>query len=185
MVEFDHDNYHRRSIRLRGYDYSQAGAYFVTMCTQDRACLFGAVEDGEVQLNQAGQTVSRWWDELNRRFTNVRTDASVIMPNHVHGIIVIEFSGGVAAPTDDNPAILGDVVQWFKTMSTNEYIRGVTRHDWPPFPGKLWQRNYYERIIRDEGELTALRQYILTNPLKWQLDRQNPFAVSTQKDHRP
>jgi REP element-mobilizing transposase RayT len=183
----------RRSIRLCGYDYSREGAYFVTICTQDRANRFGAVADGTMQLNDAGQMVARWWDELNRAYLGVETDAFVAMPDHIHGIVVLVGADQCVCPTDmadqrvcpdDNAlgehvgsplpdstqrgparrATLPRVVQWFKTMTTNEYIRGVKQHRWPSFDGRLWQRNYHEHIIRDDDEMARIRRYIMNNP---------------------
>ena len=88
-MNYDPDKHHRRSIRMRGYDYSQEGVYFVTVCTQDRQCLFGEVVDGEIRLNDAGRIIERWWFELNHKFSTVETDKFVIMPNHFHGVVVI------------------------------------------------------------------------------------------------
>nr|WP_290668227.1 transposase [Ardenticatena sp.] len=187
-MPYDPEKHHRRSIRLKGYDYAQPGAYFVTICTQHRACLFGAVVGGEMRVNDAGRMVQRWWDELNRKFPTVQTDAFVVMPNHIHGIIIIH-------PADTHPndtrdahagkrgvhrgayigAPLPKIVQWFKTMTTNEYIRHVKNDGWPPFHKRLWQRNYYEHIIRNEQSLNRIRRYIVENPLRWYLDRENPI----------
>lgn len=88
-MRYDPERHHRRSIRLKGYDYAQAGAYFVTTVTHDRACLFGEVVNAQMRPNDAGRMVERWWQELNRKFPTVRTGAFVVMPNHIHGIIVI------------------------------------------------------------------------------------------------
>ena len=179
--------HHRRSIRLKGYDYSWPGAYFITICTQDRQCLFGKVVGGEMWLNHAGAMAERWWQELNRKFRHIQTDVHIVMPNHVHGIIVIQSVGAdlrvcpymkgahIGAP-------LPEIVQWFKTMTTNEYIRRVKNDGWPPFPGRLWQRNYYEHVIRDDQSLYRIRNYILENPLLWHLDRENPSAVGDDPD---
>jgi putative transposase len=201
-MPYDPNKHHRRSIRLQGYDYSQAGAYFVTMCTQNRELLF--VADEVVDM------IQRWWNKLPEKFPGVETDAFVIMPNHSHGIIVTvgvnprvdpgqtreygQTHGSAPtnpaptnpaptnpaptnpAPTNDAPT-LGTIIQWFKTMTTNEYIRGVKELNWPPFPGKLWQRNYYEHIIRNDRELNAIRQYIIDNPAKWEQDRDNPIHI--------
>jgi hypothetical protein len=100
-MTYDPDKHHRRSIRLRGYDYKRAGAYFVTICAQDRQYLFGQVEDGTMRMNEAGWMVERWWHELERKFPGIETDAFVVMPNHMHGIIVI---------TDANMRDAGNVI---------------------------------------------------------------------------
>ena len=184
----------RRSIRLKGYDYSSAGAYFVTVCTKDRRCLFGEVVDGQMMLDEAGKMVAKWYCKLSEKFADIECDEHVVMPNHIHAIVqnVGESVGAdlrvcpgadqrgvtndqgehIGSPLRGSP--LPEVVQWFKTMTTNEYIRNVKQHDWSPFPGKLWQRNYYERIIRDEDELNRIREYIIDNPAKWAEDEDNP-----------
>jgi len=180
-------NKHRRSIRLRGYDYSQAGAYFVTVCAQNREFLFGDIVDGEMQLNGAGRMVEQWWAELNNKSPLIETDEYVIMPNHFHGIIILvgadlrvrPHSGGLRVRPHSGAhagAPLPTIIQWFKTMTTNEYIRGVKTSGWAPFPGKLWQRNYYEHIIRNDDELTRIREYIVNNPAQWEMDRENPMV---------
>lgn len=181
-MKYDPHESHRRSIRLRDYDYTQAGAYFVTICTQGRVCLFGAVVDGEMELNDAGRMVGRWWGELMTKFPSVALDDCVVMPNHVHGIVIIVGADLGVCP--DTPvaeakgahtgAPLPRIVQWFKTMTTNEYIRGVKQRGWAPFHGRLWQRNYYEHVIRSEDGLDRIRQYILDNPAKWPEDSDNP-----------
>lgn len=154
-MKYDPETHDRRSLRLKRYDYEQAGAYFVTICAQGRACLFGVVADGEMQLNDAGKMVERWWFELNQKFPAVETDEFVIMPNHLHGIIVITDTI-VGADLRDGPegahtgAPLPTVIQWFKTITTNEYIRAVKTASWPSFNRRLWQRNYYEHVIRDD-----------------------------------
>jgi putative transposase len=177
--------HNRRSIRLKGYDYTQAGAYFATICTQNRACLFGDVVDGVMRLNGAGRMVAVEWALLPKRFPNVQLDAMVVMPNHLHGIIVITDpavvgAGLVPAPTAPHRATtrvsptVGDVVGAFKSRVTVEYTRGVKTSGWLPFSGRLWQRNYYEHIIRNEESLNRIRQYIANNPLRWELDIENP-----------
>ena len=302
-MPYDPTRHHRRSIRLKGYDYSQAGAYFITICTQDRACLFGKVVNGEMRLNDAGRMVLAEWNMLPERFPHVVLDAFVVMPNHVHGIVVITNpatddtattaptivgtglvpvpnagtmgavpnagamgaapnagtmgaapnagtmgaapnagtmgaapnagtmgavpnagtmgaapnDGMMGAVPDDGATIVGtglvpvpddgattrvaptaativgtdlvpvpddgattrvaptvgDIVGAFKSRVTVEYIRGVKTSGWPPFRGRLWQRNYYEHIIRNERALNAIRQYIIENPRRWQMDREN------------
>ncbi|MGI6638719.1 MAG: transposase [Desulfobulbus sp.] len=190
-MKYDSRIHHRRSIRLRGYDYSQAGAYFVTVCTRNRECLFGEIINGEMQLNDAGRMVRHWYRGLERKFSDIECDTFVCMPNHVHFIVVNVGADLRVRPDIDagNQQVehieqgehigspLQRVVQWFKTMSTNEYIRCVKQCGWPPFPGKLWQRNYYEHIIRNDENLNHIRQYIIDNPVKWNVDRDNPEVV--------
>ncbi len=176
---YDPDKHHRRSLRLRGYDYSQPGAYFVTISVQDRACLLGRIFGEEMICNVAGKMVARWWAEIGNKFPGVETDEFIVMPNHFHGIVVLVEPDHVGADLRVRPgggahtgAPLHTVVQWFKTMTTNEYIRGVKQSGWMPFRGKLWQRNYYEHIIRNEIEWDLVRNYIINNPMNWNNDRE-------------
>ncbi|GAB6110558.1 transposase [Desulfomicrobium salsuginis] len=193
----------RRSIRLPNYDYSRPGAYFVTICVQGRSCLFGDVVGGEMRLNDAGVMLNRWYNELMRKFDDIACDAWGCMPNHVHfivmntgpvgadlrvrpalntrpdmdGYVVSQKMGEhVGSPKTGEHVVspLRRVVQWFKTMSSNEYIRGVKQHGWPRFFGRLWQRNYWEHIVRDEPELNRIREYIASNPVRWEMDRLHP-----------
>jgi len=179
------DIHHRCSFRLKGYDYSQAGAYSVTICTQNRECLFGEIVDKEMILNNPGRMVEKWYRELENKFADIVCDQCAIMPNHIY--FVIQTGVGtdlrVRPDTDTDEQTSGGehigsplhtVIQWFKTMTTNEYIRGVKQNGWSTFPGKLWQRNYYEHIVRNENELNRIREYIMNNPLQWELDRENP-----------
>ena len=212
-MRYNPDVRHRRSIRLKGYDYATAGAYFLTVCIQGRECLLGGISGGKMVLNDAGAMVDEFWQKLTEKFPHSRLDQYSIMPNHFHGIIWI---GGAAprvhpagdgkGPVGADPRVRPDVgfitndktgdagqgghmgmgqggpmgpplrgiVQWFKTMTTNAYIRAVKNHAWPPFAGRLWQRNYYERIIRNADELHRARRYIENNPARWETDRENP-----------
>ncbi len=257
--------HHRRSIRLKGYDYAQAGFYFITICCQDRAWMFGKVISnlrgnkgtGEhvgspvpfrklepknlmklepknlmklepknlmkqepknfrkskmMQLNEAGKMIEKWYFELENKYPEIKCHTMIVMPNHFHCIIEIvgadlrvcpekervcpenervcpdnervcphnervcpdsidDFEGrddlGEHVGLDDHIGLpLHRVIQWFKTMTTNEYIRGVKNIGWKPFRGKLWQRNYYERIIRNEQSYQNVSKYIINNPSK-------------------
>ena len=208
-MTYDPKKHHRRSIRLSGYDYSQPGAYFVTIVAQGRQCLFGDVVDDEMRLNDAGQMVERWWLGLRSKYPHVIPDACVVMPNHFHGIVIltdgprddVQEGAHIGAPLQppathvgpgahvgaplQSPATRGganararasvpDIVQWFKTMTTNEYIRGVKRLGWTRFTGKLWQRNYYEHVIRDKDSLNNISHYIAHNAALWDDDDENP-----------
>src|SRR3970040_2944705 len=174
---------HRRSIRLQGYDYAQEGVYFVTVCTQNRVCLCGAVADGAMQLNNPGQIAKAAWDELPARFPSVRLDAFIVMPNHVHGIIMVgaQFiapSDGFGTATINQGAInraptLGEMVRAYKAVSTRLIRQAGT-------PDFAWQRNYYEHVIRDEESLNRIRQYILDNPERWEFDHENPAATAAE-----
>jgi putative transposase len=161
----------RRSIRLRGYDYAQPAAYFVTVCTRNHTCLFGHVVNGEMHLNEAGEMVRSVWDRLRGRFPSVEPDAFVVMPNHVHGIIAF-VGAGLALPEDKSAAssapTLADVVRAFKSLSAIQVNRRLMRS------GSLWLRNYYEHVVRNEQELTAIREYIQANPALWDDDENNP-----------
>lgn len=186
---YNPDIHHRRSIRLKGYDYSSGGAYFVTICTHGRECLFGRIVDDKMQLNDAGEMIEEWWAKLPGKFPDVVLDSAIVMPNHFHGIIVRVGADPCVCPAFSDPSAcpgpdlgqphgtaptLGDIMAWFKTMTTNAYIKGVKYSDWPPFSGRLWQRNYYERVIRNDNELFSIREYIMLNPSKWAEDEENP-----------
>jgi putative transposase len=166
-MKYDPDRHHRKSIRLKGYDYAQAGLYFITICTQHRQCLFGSVAKGEMVLNDAGEMVTQQWHDLTNRFNQVDLHEFIVMPNHCHGIIEIT----VGVPLVCTP--VGDIVGAFKSLTTNAYIKGVNEQSWEAFDGKLWQRNYYERIIRNKEAYVKISEYIRNNPLKWQKDIHN------------
>jgi putative transposase len=159
-MPYDPDKHHRRSIRLRGYDYSQAGAYFVTMCAQGREHRFATVRGAGLQLSAAGLMLDLWWHKLPDKFPTVALDTYVIMPDHLHGIVWLQ-------PSSTEATTLGTTIQWFKTMTTNAYIRGVRDATWPAFDRRLWQRDYYEHIVRDEAALERIRAYIAANPARW------------------
>ena len=180
MNKYDQDNHHRKSIRLKGYDYSSAGLYFITICCQNRKCLFGNIEDGIMILNDAGMMIEKWYWELENKFTDKKCREMVIMPNHFHCIIEnLPKSGNhVGAPLRGCPipvrgCPIGDVMDWFKTMTTNEYIRMVKQNILPRFDKRVWQRNYWEHIVRNENENLKISEYIKTNPFKWNDDKLN------------
>ena len=196
-MEYQSDRHHRRSIRLKGYDYSAAGAYFVTVCSQNRECLFGDVVDGKMRLNDVGHMVYKAWNDLSVKYSDIETDEFVVMPNHVHGIIVIVGAGPCACPgiharpesctaqpqTGQPQGVapttlsLPEIVHRFKSFTTAEYRNGVRLQHWPPFNSKLWQRNYYEHIIRSEEEMNRIREYTIENPIKWADDEDNPDTI--------
>ena len=173
--------YNRRSIRLKGYDYSQPGAYFITICTKDREPWFE-------KYPELKRIIEEQWHRLPDRFPNIKLDAFTIMPNHIHGIIFVGAPLAVArnvgvtfTVTQDmtNPApTLGDIVGAFKSLCVNRWLRYIKQtegdHKGRPYIGKFWQRNYYEHIIRNDDELNRIRKYIAENPLKWDLDAENP-----------
>jgi len=162
--------HHRKSIRLKNYDYASDGAYFMTICTQHKEYMLGNIIDGKMVLNSAGEMIKKWLCELENKFKNIELDECIIMPNHIHLIIfIIVRANPCVCPVD-----IPQIIQWLKTMTTNEYIRNVKQNNWKPFDQKLWQRNYYDRIIRNEKELAKIRKYIFENPSKWELDKNNP-----------
>ena len=210
--------HHRRSIRLKGYDYSQAGAYFITICCEHRICRFGKIENNEMILNELGNIAYNEWAKLAERFANFELDVFQIMPNHMHGIIVLKNMVGAGftpaqnegmvlgqsqvlgqpqgiaptgiAPTGSAPtgiaptgiaptgiapttvSTVGDIVGAYKSLVFNGCLEIYKSKN--ERMGKLWQRNYWERVIRNDIELGALREYIVNNPLQWHLDKLNP-----------
>jgi putative transposase len=238
-VQYDPQKHHRRTIRLQGYDYSAPGAYFITICTHQRECLFGEIVDGEMRSNELGQMVNACWQRLPFHFPNLTLDAFVVMPNHVHGILILTNPCRGAAlghnawhPTENlcpnatpipkqsppEPGVIfgqeqslsepgeqspsepgvafgqrqlhltkdglpnaaplpprlvagsvGSIVLNFKSVTTRSKNR-IRRSPGVP----LWQRNYYEHIIRGEKSLQYIRQYITNNPIAWQQDQLHP-----------
>ncbi len=175
-MTFRLDKHHRRSTRLPGYDYSQSGAYFVTVCTKNRECLFGEIEDGEMHLNDTGNIACQCWQDIPVYFPHVMCDRFIIMPNHIHGILFIDVSVGAKNfsplpgqhPRGTSKTI-GSVVRGFKIGVTKWMRRNTSVQN-------VWQRNYYEHVIRNESEWNRIRQYIADNPARWETDRENPDA---------
>jgi putative transposase len=195
-MAYDPKIHHRRSIRLRGYDYAQPGAYFITLCAQHHARLFGEISDGVMRLNRFGVIVREEWEKTSIIREEILLDEFVVMPDHMHGIVVIRDVGvyGVVGAdrvvgadgsppllfvredrlvlTDSRPPLyrmprtVGSLVAGFKSASTKRIniIRGT--------PGDpVWQRNYYEHIVRDEKDMVRIRKYIHNNPSAWNMDR--------------
>jgi len=186
-------NKHRHSIRLKKYDYSQSGLYFVTICTQNRENLFGNIvganHDSPVPkmvLNEFGKIVNKKINEL-KKYKNVDIDIYCVMPNHIHLILIIVGAGPCACPsrvrpnglgsTQGSTPTVGEYVKRLKTITTRIYIENVNNKNWPPFNKRLFQRNYYEHIIRNEIELNKIREYIINNPSMWDRDRNNPINI--------
>jgi putative transposase len=233
--------HHRRSIRLKGYDYSSPGYYFVTICAQNRLCLFGEIINDKMILNDAGKMIQNNWKSLSDQLSNIRLDEYVVMPNHFHAILQIVSRPMVFGPTVFGPIVgaplvgalhsgqpqgiaptnatvtcngqpqlhsgqpqgiaptniaimnapvitanagktLGEMVGAFQSMVTVEYIRGVKTNKWQSFDKKLWQRNYWEHIIRNEHELINIRRYIKNNPANWDQDKFNNHSASCIKE---
>ena len=186
----------RRSIRLPNYDYSSQGLYYVTICTQNRELYF--------DRNDIRQIIEQCWLKISEHFSNIKLDEWIVMPNHIHGIIVINSAGRrrgepLWSPVDKEPIYLsesknkhvyfagnhkgypyneaprlGDMIGAFKSITTHSYIQEIKTKDWPRFDKKLWQRNYYEHIIRTQKSLEDIRKYIRFNPYNWDRDRNNP-----------
>jgi len=197
------DRPQRRWARLRAYDYAQAGLYAVTICTQHRSLLFGEIIESEMQLSEAGRMVFDEWNRLLDRFDHIELDAFIVMPNHLHGIIVIRESrrddpcdrpvprppapirGGTGyRPAGTDEHTLSRVTQAFKSITTNRYAEGVRQSNWLPFERRLWQGSYYDHVIRDDRDLDRIRRYIIENPIRWMNDRENPMRMD-RPNHRP
>jgi putative transposase len=183
-MPYNPEFHHRHSMRLKGYDYSQAGAYFVTLVALERACLFGEIDGEEIHLNLAGQCAAAVWKALGNHF-GITIDEFVIMPNHMHGILVFrgEESPGPTTgrkiqpdhpnpsslPNGTHPGSLNAVIQNYKSVVTRRI------HALPDLCGApVWQRNYYEQIIRNNTDLNRIRQYIRDNPHNWAEDNEHP-----------
>jgi len=170
----------RQSIRLKKYDYSQSGLYFVTICAQNRECLFGDIVDEKMIFNDVGNMIEKQWNNIPERFNVVVLDTFQIMPNHIHMIIHIVGATLVVAPSiragikSAPTTTLGNIIGAFKSLTAHEYIMGVKNNGWKSFDKRLWQRNYYEHIIRNESDLNKIREYIKNNPLFWLKDVNNP-----------
>jgi REP element-mobilizing transposase RayT len=198
MNKYNPNIHHRRSIRLKGYDYSQAGLYFITICCQDRFCRFGDVVEGEMVLNEYGEIAHNEWMKLTERFPNFKMDVFQIMPNHMHGIIfltdppfgttarvdptgdvknmnteknghTVVGAGFTPAPTVCPPPTVPDIVGAYKSLVANGCLKIYKSKN--ETMGKLWQRNYYEHIIRNEQSYQTISEYIINNPAKWANDK--------------
>ncbi|MCX2494985.1 hypothetical protein OQX63_15955 [Pedobacter sp. PF22-3] len=174
--------HHRRSIRLKGYDYSKAGAYFITICCEDRIHRFGKVSGDEMILNQPGTIAYNEWINLAERFPNFELDVFQIMPNHMHGIIVLSdrttVGATLAVAQEQNELnratarvapTIAEIVGAYKSIVSNACLQLFKSHN--KIMGKLWQRNYYEHIIRDERAYQNISNYIINNPGKWNEDK--------------
>ena len=177
---YDPKIHHRKSIRLPEYDYSAEGFYFITICTQEKRCVFGKIVDKEMKLNEAGEMIKRWYNKIPEKFHDIQYLEYIITPNHFHCILRNVGADPCVCPNaSTNPNdILGEhmgsplqrIIQWFKTMTTNEYIKHVKNNNWPPFNKRFWQRNYYEHIIRNQRSYEMIADYILNNPCVWEKD---------------
>ncbi len=168
----------RRSLRLQNYDYSQSGAYFITICTHNRKLLFGEIESGEMVLNAFGKIAQEEWLRTQILRTNIIIDEFVVMPNHIHGIIIISRRGTMhrAPPTEQlgKPThnTIPTIIRGYKSSVTKQInqLRDTPRQ-------QIWQRNYYEHIIRNKTDLSRIQKYITNNPMNWHLDKENPTHI--------
>jgi putative transposase len=191
---YDSDKYHRRSIRLKGYDYSRTGHYFLTICARNRECIFAEFYSGIgaglapapisvpnsfpiFQLTKVGKIIEKNWRDIAIKNNYITVDDFVIMPNHIHGILIADRKNG--APARGAPT-LGKIIGSFKSKCVVEYMKYcLEKNDEEIW--KIWQRNYYDHIIRDEKELNQVRQYILENPVKWLEDEENPINIENNR----
>jgi putative transposase len=168
----------RHTIRLKGYNYAQEGMYFFTICTYKRQVLFGTVASGEMQLNEFGQIVCDEWRKTAEIRHEIGLDTLMVMPNHLHGIVLVTdytvgATGGSPFRSGPSKHSLGSFIAGFKSAVTTRINKvRVT----PQAP--IWQRNYYEHVIRDEESLNRIREYILNNPAEWDLDPENPASTA-------
>ncbi len=198
-MKYNPEKHHRHSIRLKYYDYSQPGAYFITICTHNRVCLLGKIKNGQMILNKFGMIAKQCWLDIPSHYPNVKLDEFVIMPNHIHGIIVIKNVGVQNIEPNKNivgvqniepqhnieplqnkyqkiiPCSIGSIVRGYKIGVTKWFLQNTNIVN-------VWQRNYYEHIIRNEREFNKIREYIINNPLKWELDIENPQRQKEYKD---
>ncbi len=188
-MSFNPNIHHRRSIRLKGYDYSRAGLYFITICCEDRICRFGNIVDGEMILNAYGQIAHEEWMRTPQLRPQIELDAFIVMPNHIHGILKInEMGRGELNSPDINLTVfetavcdttlrspsnnIGAIVRGYKSSVTKQINTMINVSNDVSNPSiKLWQRNYHEHIIRDEKSYRNIANYIIHNPKKWDEDK--------------
>jgi REP element-mobilizing transposase RayT len=156
-------------MRAGMFDYHQDGYYFVTSVAHGRAHLLGRVLNGTIVMTDAGKMVEHYWLELEHKFPDVILDEYVIVPNHIHGILYIHPT----STFEPGRISLGDVMRWFKTQTTNSYIRGVKQSAWPKFDRHFWQPQYWDHIVRNDVDLDRIREYIVNNPVAWEQDPDN------------
>jgi REP element-mobilizing transposase RayT len=183
---------------LKDFDYARNGAYFVTICTQNRECIFGDVVDGKMVLNDVGKMIHEIWNRIPLFYFGIELGVFIAMPNHIHGIIEIVGAAPCGRPDSikkiptrigqltardgqpqgvaptRNRLSLFDIVHRFKTLTTKKYIDGVKNNFWPPFEKRIWQRNYYEHVIRNDNEYGRICEHIHFNPENWCEDEENP-----------
>ena len=175
--------YTRKDNRLSGYNYSNSGAYYVTVCSMNRKCIFGDINCvggrlalPRIKLSKIGEIINCHWEDIPRQYDNVKLDEYVIMPNHIHGILFINKRDG-ASPS---PTYLGGIIGAFKSRCTVDYLKYI-RENKLDASAKIWQRNYHDHIIRNGKSLGKIREYIRNNPLNWDYDVENPNRIDNIK----
>ena len=158
----------RKALRLKNYDYSSAGYYFLTLTIKDRLPLFGKLKNGKMIINDAGRLVYYWYYKIPQEFYNIECLDAIVMPDHFHCILRIKskFSYSRNEYSKDSKTNIIQCMQWFKTMTTNHYIRCVKQLNWVPFNKRLWHRSYWDCIIRNNKHLLNVQKYIKQNPQK-------------------
>ncbi|MFH1061832.1 MAG: transposase [Candidatus Omnitrophota bacterium] len=200
----------RKTTRLKEYNYSLPGYYFVTICTYNRECLFGNIIDNQINLNDSGKMIDERLQTLPEHYDDILIDNYIVMPNHIHAIIIIKepvgaaprgrpglqsnnilienniFSNGPAqgqsngqaqGPVPTGKLSLSDIIHRFKSLTTKRYIDGVKNNNWQPFDKHVWQRSFYDHIIRTDTTLKNIRAYIINNPATWDNDEHNPKDI--------
>jgi REP-associated tyrosine transposase len=157
---------------MPGHDYAQGGVYFLTLCVEGRACRLGEVVRGSMRANDAGRMVQATWYEVVSRCASIDSEAFQLMPNHVHGLV--EIAGHVDSASSTS---LAAFVRRFKTMTTRLYGEMARDRPWPAPRPHLWQRNYYEHIVRNDRSRDRIVRYIAANPSRWAFDRENPDST--------
>jgi REP element-mobilizing transposase RayT len=180
LMTYNLVRHNRKSIRLKGYDYSQPGEYFITICTHDKKCVFGKVIEEKIILSPIGEIAKKCWEEIPEHYPKVELDEYIIMPNHIHGIIIMSEGRDLINqilttennfPLMKNPKeTLGKIIRYYKARST-KLIHNSGYIDFQ------WQSLFYDRIVRSDNELNNIRDYITNNPLKWYLDEENPNNI--------
>ena len=201
------DRFRVKSTRLKYWDYNSCGGYFVTICVKDHTCVFGNIENGQMVLNELGKEAKKFWDQIPKHFSHAHMDEYVFMPNHMHGIIIIEHArrdaiygvsyngvsyngvsiqeskpknGGIVS-TDKNPMLndsLSRMIRWYKGRTTYEINKLIHKKF-------QWQARFYEHVIRNDADLDRVREYIGNNPLNWELDEENADRIRGDGDKRP
>ena len=178
----------RHPLRLKDYDYTRYGAYFVTVCTYRKLLLFGSVCDSVISLTPLGRLVHQTWGALPQMCTGVQLDRFLVMPNHLHGILLIgetsveESPGSPGRPQGSAPTSLPAAVGRFKSLTVVRAIKEEVIAPGTNCSGRVWQRSYYDHVIRNDGSLDRIREYIVNNPAQWSLDRENPSLVPPSRN---